>query len=317
MELRKDYLLDRWVIITEGRKRRPREFKRLVRIEPQKTCPFCPGHENLSPPEIYRVTKDGKWSARVIPNKFPAVSKVGSANIITRGFLERTSAYGSHEIVIETPFHTKQLSDLPIEDQKEIFKVYALRVKELLKDPKAKYVVVFKNEGKEGGASLQHSHAQIISYPIIPTLVREELNAFDAYMDKNYGCPYCKIIKQERNSPRFIKENGSFIAFAPYASRFNYEAWIFPKKHFKTFTDFTDREFHSLAEIINLILDRVMKVTDSYNLYFHYAPAQHDFHFHVEIAPRIAYWAGFEFSTNDVMNTISPEKAAKFYRKEK
>lgn len=305
-ELRKDYVLERYVIIAEKRGERPQQTAEVK--ENIKKCPFCPGNEKSTPKEKGRVEFKGKWLIRWFSNLYPAVE--GKSSFLMKGikFIKKSAANGSHEIVVETPEHDKQLVDLTVEHIAELFKVYSLRIKELSKN--SKYVLVFKNQGKFGAASLAHAHTQIISYPKIPEAVKEEVNAVKKYKK----CPYCEIIKQEMKSKRRIFENKSFAAFAPFASRFNYEAWVFPKRHVKNITELEDIELFGLAEIIKKILVKVSEITDSYNMFLHYAPKGSDLHFHVEIAPRIERWGGFEHSSGEVINIISPERAAEVYR---
>jgi len=310
IELRKDYILNRYAIIAEERKNRPKQFVKHEIKKDIGICYFCPGKENTTPKEKGRVEFKDKWLIRWFPNLFPAVELKGSSAIKGKKFTKKSNAYGYHEVIVETPEHDKQLADLSIEHIAEILKVYSLRIKELSQTKGTKYVVVFKNQGKMGATSLVHSHTQLLTYPKIPEIVKEKLNAVKKYKK----CPYCDIIKQEMSSPRKIFQNKNFASFAPFASRFNYEAWIFPKKHIKSITELNDIELVNLAEIIKKILVKLSKVTDSYNMFLHYAPKGTDLHFHIEITPRIAIWGGFELSTNAVINSVSPETAAKFYR---
>jgi len=314
MELRKDYVLDRWVILSSGRGKRPREFKKKEKTKPSKTDYFAPGNEDKTPPEIGRLGAGGKkWKMRWFENKFPAVDKHGDFEIKTDNkYFTHALAYGKHEIVVETPSKTKQLWDLEVKDIKELFKVYAGRIKEITKEEGIRYVDVFKNHGPEGGTSIVHSHSQIIGYNKIPEHVSDEVEA----CKKHGGCPYCEIIQTERKSYRRCFENDEFAAFCPYASRFNFEVWIFPKKHLKNILDFGPEEFNSLAEIMKKVLVKLRELNASYNYYLHYAPEGEDLHFHIEICPRIATWGGFELSSGDVINSVPPEDAAAFYRNE-
>ncbi|MBW2963356.1 DUF4931 domain-containing protein [Candidatus Woesearchaeota archaeon] len=310
MELRKDYILDRWVILSSSRGSRPREFKAEKLVQAGKIDYFAPGHEELTPPEIGRLGGK-KWKMRWFANKFPAVDKHGEAEIKTDNkYFTFASAYGEHEIIVETPSKTKQLTDLTVKEIKELFKVYAQRINEIKKDDKIKYICVFKNHGAKGGTSLIHSHSQIISYNKVPEVIKAEVEAC-----KKYGsCPYCEIIQIERNSFRRCFENDDFVAFCPYASRFNYEIWIFPRKHLLNITELTAEQFNSLAEIMKKSLLKLKKLGCSYNYFLHYSPQGENLHFHIEICPRIATWGGFELSSETVINSVTPEDAASFYR---
>jgi len=310
MELRKDYILDRWVIISEGRSKRPKEFKKQEQKE-EGICYFCPGNEHLTPPEISRIEKDGKWQVRIFPNKFPFISEQGFSDIRTDNtFFTYSNAYGQHEVIVETPDHNKQLYDFGLNEIKEVLKVYAGRINELSKLEKTKYVVLFKNHGAQAGTSLVHSHTQVASFNIVPKLVQDEADA----VSKFNSCPFCDIINIEKNSDRRCFENNSFVAFTPYASRFNYEIWLFPKKHYKNITELSNEELDDMAELMLKILRKLKELNCSYNYVLHHAPEGTDLHFHIEFLPRIAIWAGFEFTTNIMVNSVSPENAAEFYR---
>jgi len=313
-ELRKDYILDRYVIISEIRNKRPDEFITEPVKEKKGTCVFCPGSEQLTPEEIDRFEKNGKWYIRVFPNKFPAVEEKGEANIRTDNqFFTFSASYGKHEVLVETDDHKKQLSDLSVSQIKDIFKMYVKRIQALEKTYGMKYVLVFKNHGDEAGTSLIHSHSQIVAYNKIPTSVENMLKAV-----KNYNCcPYCTIWNIERNSFRSVFENETFISFTPYASRFAFEIWMFPKRHVISIEDLDDNELKDMADMMKKILLRLKSINASYNFYLINAPKGDNLHFHVEIIPRVTSpWAGFELGSGDVINPVSPESAAKFYRGE-
>lgn len=318
MELRKDYILDRWVIIATGRGKRPEQFKSEEDIYandpgPEK-CFFCPGNESMTPAEIGRKD-DGKggWKLRWFPNKFAAVDKKGDPAIKKANtFYTYSDAYGNHEILVETDDHKKQLRDLGAEDIAEILKVLRDRIEELIRQPGIKYVDIFKNEGLKAGTSIIHSHSQIISLNIIPTEIKARIDAA-----KGFGsCPYCKIIDSERNSERHVHEDNFTFTFTPYASRFNFEAWIVPKRHCCRLTDFSDEEIFSLASAMKRVLDRLKDLNVSFNIAYYYAPDGEDLHFHIAFLPRVATWAGFELESGVTINVVSPEDAARFYRGE-
>jgi len=310
VELRKDYILDRWIIVSEKRGSRPKQFKK-IESKKEGFCFFCSGNESTTPKEIGRISdKQGKWKIRWFPNKFAAVLAEGSPKFKKSGIYEHGNAYGYHEVIVETNDHKKQLPDLTKSHLADVLKVYKERIEKLEKKKGIKYVLVFKNSGAKGGTSLIHSHTQLAAYNKIPQLVQDEVKA----SIKKGKCEYCNIIKKEAKSKRWIKQNKNFVAFCPYASRFNYEAWIFPKKHIKNITEMNDNEINDLAELLKHILVKINKITDSYNFFLHYAPKGKDLHFHIEVCPRIATWAGFELGSNDIINSVSPETAAKYYR---
>tara|TARA_B100002003_G_C14097139_1_gene527688 strand:- start:49 stop:990 length:942 start_codon:yes stop_codon:yes gene_type:complete len=308
--LRKDYVLDRWVYYATERRKRPMEFKKTEHIKESRVCFFCHGNEHLTPPEIGRIPEEDKWKIRWFPNKFPAVELKGDPKIRKNKFLTYSSAYGVHEVIAETRFHKKQLADLSVDHIKDILKIYTHRIEVLSKLKNIRYVSVFKNHGVFAGTSLVHSHTQVAAISMLPKEVMDKVNA----AKKHSGCPYCDIIKIERKTKRKIFENKNIIAFAPFASRFNFEVSIFPKKHRKNIIDFDDKELEDLAKILKKILLKLKKSNSSYNYYLHYAPKGHDLHFHIELTPRFAKWGGFELSTGAIINSVMPEDAAKFYK---
>lgn len=309
--IRKDYILDRWVYYATDRKKRPRDFKSVEAKDNSKICFFCPWNTHLTPKEIGRVEFKDSWKIRWFLNKFPAVEKKGSPNLKEKNFFSEGASYGVHEVIVETPHHKSQLADLPVQQIRELLEVYKFRIEELSRLKGIKYVDIFKNQGKDAGTSLVHSHSQVMALTQIPTLIMEEINA----IKKHGKCPYCKIIKLESKSKRKIFETKNVIAFAPFASRFNYEAWIFVRQHKRTMEQLEENELEDLALALKKILFKLKKINASYNFFIHYSPEKENLHFHIEITPRLATWGGFEISTNAVINSVMPEDAARFYRK--
>ncbi len=310
-EIRKDYILDRWVVISTVRALRPHQFKEEKKPGKVKACFFCPGHEKETTEEIGRIGTKKKWKMRWFENKFPALEPKGQEFIKTDNTYFTFSAnYGYHEIVVESNDHKKQLWDLSVKDIKTVFEIYNNRIQELGKRQNIKYVAVFKNHGPKGGTSVVHTHSQILAYNHVPKEVRDKVFA----VKQRDHCPYCDIIHIEKNSLRKCFENEEFVAFTPYASRFNYEIWIFPKKHIRTLAE---TNLEKLADIMKKILKKLKWLNCSYNYFLHYAPEGEDLHFHIEICPRIASWAGAEHGFGTVINAVLPEQAAEFYRSKK
>lgn len=315
IELRKDYILDRWVILAPSRKKRPRDFTRQSAAASSSICVFCKGNEKFTPPEIGRILdSNGEWLMRWFPNLFSAVEEDGPPQPRTDNtFYTFSAAYGRHEIIAETPLHEMHLWDFTGSEISKLLHVYSERISELEKAG-AKYVSVFKNHGLEGGASIAHSHSQVVSINTLPPLVREEAAAM-----KNYGsCPYCSIIGAEKNSYRRCFENEHAVAFTPYASRFNFEVWIFPKRHVRQLADLTSEDIMGVSDLLALTLHKLKELNAPYNYVLHYLPSSEpgDFHFHIEVQPRLSIWAGFELNTEIIINSVTPEDAARFYRGE-
>jgi len=313
-ELRKDYLLDRWAIIAAERAKRPMDFISKKREYPSGVCYFCPGNEHTTPPEIGRLKKNGGWNVRWFPNKFPATTDQKAD--LSRGLLTSKSAYGLHEVIVETPVHEQEFEDLGVEEMASVFDVCSGRISELLKMEDIKYVLVFKNRGRDAGASLSHSHFQVIALPQTPTLVAEESAASQKHMDEKGRCLFCDVIAEESRAERKIHEDEDSIAFAPYASRFPFEAWIAPKRHVRSFGELTHVEKHSFALATKKVLQALDKMleTPPYNFYMHVSPQDGNLHFHMEVCPKLSIQAGFELGSSMYINVVPPEDAAKHYK---
>jgi UDPglucose--hexose-1-phosphate uridylyltransferase len=307
-ELRKDYLLDLWVLYSEGRGSRPKEFKQQASAVQQGQCFFCPGSEGMTPPEIGRIGTNKDWRLRWFANKFAALEQAGEPRSrIENRFYTFASNYGHHEVIVETPDHKRQLADLDVSEIADVLGVYQNRIAVLGKKPNIKYVSVIKNHGPQAGTSIVHTHSQVFATAFVPPAVREKVVARRKFV----ACPHCEIISREKDSPRRCFENSGWVAFCPYASRYNYEVWIYPKKHFTTLAQ---ANLDQLADIMKRVLGKVGALNVSYNYYLTYAPAGEDLHFHIEIMPQIATWGGFERGSGAIINSVLPETAAAFYR---
>ncbi len=309
-ELRKDYILDKYVIIATERAKRPDEFKVEKKIEKNGMCHFCPGNEDQTPKEIERFPEESSnWQIRVFPNKYAAVKPEGKFEIRTdNSFYTFSDAFGYHEVIVETPNHDEVLADLSEERISNVLKMFKKRIAVNMNCQNIKYVSLFKNQGEKAGTSIQHTHCQLIAYNDVPEIILEKEKAVKKYP----YCPYCAILNTEKNSFRRCFENNSFVAFTPYASRFPFEIWVLPKRHLLNITDFKEEEFVFLAEILKKILLKLKFLNADYNFYLQYGIE--NVHFHIEITPRLATWAGFELSTGTIINTMTPETAAEFYR---
>jgi UDPglucose--hexose-1-phosphate uridylyltransferase len=317
MELRKDYILDRWVLIAARRAKRPHQYHPVSKIDPDQICFFCPGNEHLTPPEIGRIINEAdhdKWDMRWFPNKFAAVDYLNPSGVVEprtdNDYFTFSSAYGSHEVIVETPDHEAQMHDYSVSRIKKLLHVYADRITALENEQHVKYVNVFKNEGEDAATSLIHSHSQAVSLNVVPALVRKKAAANEDH------CHYCDIWKIERESDRNCFENDHAVAFTPYASRFNYELWFFPKRHVRRIDELSDDELFALADLMKKAFVKLADVSSSYNMAVYYAPEGSDLHLHIELLPRIAKFGGFEFLTDMIINSVSPEFAASVYRGE-
>jgi UDPglucose--hexose-1-phosphate uridylyltransferase len=328
-DLRRDPVTGRWVIISTERARRPNDFIREpVRIKGG-ACPFCPGNEGKTPPEIlaYRPEADGNghngpgWHVRVIPNRYPALEIEGQLDRQAEGIYDRMNGTGAHEVIIESPTHGDTyatMSERQIEDSLFAFRD---RITDLRRDSRLKYVLIFKNHGETAGATLEHPHSQLIALPIVPRQVVEELKGARDYHQLKDRCIYCDIIHQEsRSNVRVVMENENFLVVSPYAPRFPFETWILPKRHDSAFENSPADLFGGLARAIKTLAGKMDAVLDfpAFNMVIHSAPV-HDhptdhYHWHVEFMPRLTKVAGFEWGTGFYINPTSPEEAAKFLR---
>lgn len=331
-EIRKDYLLDRWVIIASERARRPTDFPITPseRIDTE-TCQFCPGNEKMTPPAfLLYLSSDGdikkgkdpngervkNWLVRCIPNLYPALSPRKPIALTGDELHRRDDGVGAHEVIIESPHHDEHPDRAPLIQIRLVLQAYIDRLEGL---SQWEYVSIFRNHRKEAGASLTHAHSQIIATPIVPKLITDELTACMSWFERNGICPYCRIIESERDSPRFIYENHDFIAFAPWASIYPFEFWLLPKKHRCTLLQLEEKEKNHLAQALKICLGGLAKILNDppYSYGLHIAPTRgrHEhFHWHLEAYPKLTIHAGFENSTGMYINVTPPEIAAQSLR---
>lgn len=321
-QLRKHYFLEKYVIIATDRAKRPIDFKKdNKKLSPKENCPFCPENEHMIP-RVIEESKDNDysmWNIRAIENKFKAVGADYSFLRTDNEFYTFGNAYGDHEVIIETPIHGLEFEDLNDNRIENTLKLIQRRLKEGYKKNGVEYVSCFKNRGDDAAASLSHSHHQIISYNLFPTEIKEEVVAIKDYKSKNGGvCPVCKVILSEKDSDRRIYQDDKFVVFSPYASRFCFEAWIMPRRCVYSITELSNDEISVLAKLLKKTLTTLNKMNyPAYNLFYKMSNDKNkDYHFRIEIAPRLSKWAGFEFVTGTIINSVTPESAAKFYRNE-
>jgi UDPglucose--hexose-1-phosphate uridylyltransferase len=331
-ELRRDPITGRWVIISTDRSRRPSDFSReSVVIKGAQFCPFCPGNEVKTPPEImaYRPGENCKrdvagWNVRVIPNKFPALRIEGNLDRQADGMFDKMNGIGAHEVVIETPNHMETLATMPVKRVEDVLWAFRDRILDLKQDRRFKYIMVFKNHGAAAGASLEHPHSQLIALPILPKQVVEELEGAKNYYSNKERCIFCDIIHQETEARiRIAAENQDFVTISPYAARFPFETWILPKRHESAFENLPSHFYENLARMLQTILLKAVYILDNpaYNLVLHTSPIQDNtndyYHWHIEIIPKLTKTAGFEWGTGFYINPTPPEEAAKFLREAK
>jgi UDPglucose--hexose-1-phosphate uridylyltransferase len=328
-ELRRDPIVGRWVIISTDRAGRPRDFQRAEQTGPVPgtLCPFCPGQERLTPKEIlaYRPQPSEPnlpgWTVRVVPNKFPALQVEGDMGREGVGIYDRMNGIGAHEVIIETPDHKDTLADLQPKRIEDVCWAYRDRMVDLKRDARFRYILVFKNHGPAAGATLEHSHSQLIALPVIPTSVLAEIDGCRIHYQQKERCIYCDIMRQEvSDAERIVAENPEFLCITPFAPRFPFEMWILPKRHAAYFEESQKTQFEMLARILSEALRRMDRVLSrpAYNFILHTSPMHEKtgdfYHWHIELIPKLTQVAGFEWGTGFYINPVTPEEAAKFLR---
>jgi len=330
-ELRKDPITQEWVIIATERARRPSDFTHLPIAEPDKpdyspNCPFCPGKELMTPPEILayrngRLHDDADWWVRVVPNKFPALAIEGELNKRGMGMYDLMNGVGAHEVIIETPQHNLDPSIMTTAQLSEVLWAYRERYLDLRKDPRFKYILIFRNHGKVAGASLEHPHSQLIATPMIPIDVLTEMQGAKNYWNYHDRCIWCDMVQQELGlGTRVVHDTEHFLAFEPYASKYPFETWLLPKAHQASFPSMTRERVEEFASLLKDSLARITHCLNSppYNYALHTAPCTDEnsevFHWHLVIMPRLTIAAGFEMGTGIYINVTSPEDAAGYLR---
>ncbi|MFW6034934.1 MAG: galactose-1-phosphate uridylyltransferase [Halothermotrichaceae bacterium] len=324
-EIRKSPVTGSHVIIAAERAKRPYDFKINEKRKKRDFCPFCPGNEKETPPEVTAVRNNGSavdsegWEVRVVPNKFAAVKNDIEFELCREGMFSYYTGKGAAEVVIESPEHNRGFGSQNPEHILKIINILEERYNFLKKDKDNEYIQIFKNYGSTAGASLEHAHWQIITTPLLPAVVEREIEGINKYYKENDNCVFCQMIDDEKNDgSRIIKINNSFTAFAPYASRNPFEVWIVPEDHKSCFGTLNNDVKSDLVEILKDIVSVFENNFNyPYNLILHTAPKsinQNDFHWHIEILPRLSIAAGFELGTGMFINPTPPEIAAESIR---
>jgi len=346
-EMRKDPLTGTWVLIAPERKLRPQYQRWDTLIQTPLLpahCPFCPGNESMTPPEIYALrhqfdkanqSDDSHnqpdsgpdqpgWRLRVVPNKFPALQREGELHKVSQGFYHQMQGIGAHEVIIESDSHEKNIEQLPLSQITDIFLTYKQRILELKQDKRLRYIQVFKNQGALAGATVSHTHSQIAALPVVPARVREKLAHAQQYYKNRKRCIYCDLIHQEKLSgKRILIENDYYLVASPYAPRIPFELIIFPKFHSPLFENTGDEKLPPLAALFGETLKRLNQALNhpSYNMVLQNAPVRltskqgEYYHWHLELLPITSGTGGFEIATHCYINAIPPEEAAETLRK--
>lgn len=325
-EFRQDLLTKRWVIIAPGRSHRPQDFDTTIRRVRSGPCPFCEGNEGETTPEVLARRAPGSrpngpgWRVRVVTNKYPAVCTPLVAEALVSGDGPTHPGQGVHEVIIDTPRHLTSLTELSSDEIAEILDVYRERLQQLAAIPHLEHALLFKNVGPTAGASLEHSHSQLLAIPLVPPRIEEEFRAARNAFEESGECWYCAMLREELAAGvRIICRDRGFTVLCPFASRFAYEMWLLPERHQTRFEDLSMEELSGLAVVLREIVRRMETklARPGYNLMIQTAPLHQDcpfYHWRIEILPCVSRAAGYEWGTGIHINPVSPEEAAQTLR---
>jgi len=326
-ELRQNFFTKEWVIIATERAKRPEEMAthRAVQAIPEfaESCPFCPGNEDMTPNEVLRSPSSGEsWMVRVIPNKFAALSSDVQPTRSLQHLRRRIDGFGFHEVIIDSPDHSRYMGLLPDSHVASILRVYRQRYNTLSLDHRVNHITIFKNHGVDAGASMQHPHSQLIATPVIPSQVRHRLFEALRHYDDAGECMFCHMVEREvEDQTRVVIKSERFVALEVFASATPFATHIFPLRHMASFGDISEMEVTDLARVLRTLLAKIYVGLENPDLNFtirsgpaEYAGARH-FHWYVSVIPRLTRTAGFELGSGMFINSVLPEAAAEFLRK--
>jgi UDPglucose--hexose-1-phosphate uridylyltransferase len=300
-EIRKHYFLDSYVVIAPKRNLRPDTFAHTGDSHKvaNPSCHFC----NNVEPAKWQSPRGRQWQVKVISNAFPALSE------------DNPKAYGVQEVVINTPDHDQEFSELSIAHIELIFDAYRNRLADLRQRDGIRYVLIFKNDGPLAGASVAHAHCQIFALPLIPPQIEQESEALNKYWDDNEACAYCDVIAWEtKQKVRIVAEDKHFLAISPYAPRHAFEVWLIPRRHESQFSNLRSAELRSLAVLMKKLTAKLDSFNTSFNYFLQESVPNQDHHFVLKVQPRTTIWAGAELGTGVLINPVSPEYSTLWYQ---
>jgi UDPglucose--hexose-1-phosphate uridylyltransferase len=322
--LRQDPTTNEWVILAPQRARRPGSGQGSAReplpsLDP--ACPFCPGNEGRTPPEILRVPEGQRWEIRVFPNLYPALEPGGTTERRGEAGLREMEGVGHHEVVVESPRHDERPDEMSVGALMAVLTTWRDRYEVLKRDPSVRAIIVFKNFGTAAGTSLIHPHSQILATPVYPPDSLRRYEVGTRYYDDTGRCVYLDLLERERQARvRLVAESDDFVAVAPFAGRVPFETWVAPRVHQPSFDRLDDDSVPGLAGMLRDVLGALRRAADDpdYNLVLYSAPALEEtkpfFQWHIRILPRMSTMAGFELATGMTINTLPPEDAAQQLR---
>jgi UDPglucose--hexose-1-phosphate uridylyltransferase len=334
-EIRKDPVTGQWVIIRTFGIKSPQDFVHNGPYhEDNGTCALCEGNENMTANELTVFRRQGTqpnkpgWWVRVIPNRLPSLRVEGQVNRRGLGMFDMMTGIGAHEIIVESPKHHDPLADRDENQIEKMLWAYHDRVLDLRRDRRLKYMMIFKNFGRDAGARINHPHSQLIATPVTPMAIKHKLHGAQYYFKLKQRCIFCDMIRQEQSdAKRVVSENKYFICITPYASRFPFGVRILPKTHNFDFIFCSKEEIMALAMILKDTARRLRSLLNdpSYNMMLYTSPnkipkpgfwetIEEDFHWHIDIFPRLGEMTGAELGTDLYINPVPPESAADMLR---
>lgn len=322
-ELRQDLVSGDWVVVATGRAKRPHDFLKIKRkhfSQPKKDCPF----ENMDNLKIlleYPKTGGKKdWFVKVIPNKYPAFGKGLCMVERHNGPFNWIDGTGFHEVLVYRD-HNRRFAFFTQDELELVLRAYQERFQTLCSQDCVEYILIFHNDGSNAGATLSHPHSQLVAVPIIPPDVAKSISGSKKYFEKHGECVHCVMVNWEKKfQKRIVYENEKFISIAPFVSRSAFEIRIFPKIHQPYFDKLSQEDIHYAADILRVSLRKLYGGLNhpDFNFFIHTSPCRGEqyqyYHWHFEILPKTAIWAGFELGTGMEISTISPEAAAEHLR---
>jgi len=334
------------VLVATARSMRPKKAEEAAPRDTRKhveTCPFCVGNESMTPPQIAAYPDTGQWNIRIVENLYPVLGDDRSNPNLSFGLQQTIDGYGRHEVIIDHPQHGVAIHDMSEAHLALLFRAYRARMEQLYRsNSRLRYVLVFKNFGPAAGASIAHTHSQIIATPVIPDNVQAEVVNSSNFHRKNHRCIFCSLIdealtfeatiydresgeiRRKINVGQYVVERGNkFIAIKPFASRYEWEVHILPLQHRSDYVRTPEEDFADLARVMRRTMARLDAVLGGaqYNFFLHSLPhdpgcdeCEASYHWHIEITPRTSIPTGFELGSGLFVNTVAPEVAAEKLR---
>ena len=327
-QIRQNIVTKEWVIYSPERGSRPKDFKensgKRDVPEHDNDCPFCSGNESELGEILLSLSfKGGKnTQTKVIPNKFPALIPDENTNRTSaEEFYIRMQGYGRHEVIIENPYHNRDLAVVKKDEMEVVIETYHKRYLTVMKDQENLFPVIFRNHGKKAGTSLIHPHSQLIVTGFVPNHVRRRELEAQHYHDEWGRCVYCDVLNHElKEDKRIIMQTDSMVTFIPFAAEVPFETWIIPVKHQTDFGLLNEKEKEDLAVSLKFILNTFFnKLEDpDYNFIINtsarYEAGEPHLHWYLQIRPRITTTAGFEIGSGISINPSIPEEDAKYLK---